>query len=471
MALMPAHPDVPPCFNRRQALAIGVGGAASAWARRGFAAANTCSALKWGNINYLDFALGQKRKVESHEVTLLAATATTATVEAGGEQVTLPLARLALPQQVGPLRIFLADTLAAAKLTTDEGFPQHRRVFEQAAVLGVCRADQPLLDPKRFLFPIDRKDGFSWSMEEDSHQFAFISPQRSHEGIDFNLHDARGHRRHALVAIEDATVRWIEYTKTGPNEACVLLESSANRGQFYIYQHLNRHAVLVKPGAKVERGKALGYIWGDGIWGHLHFAVVGRGGAPGFSDRYRYLLNAFPALYELWHGDLNPRSRKHTQGDWIFDRNKAANGNRKYLGAYNPLLGYGWQVADFCPALKVEPGPERDIHHLDTSARLRKTLFEGTPAAAENPHNHYVFQIDVEAGVYEVQVRVGDRDLPTWQKLSINNTDLGTFERAPGFTWTPLEHAKAPEGKLLLRVDLQAKQLAAVSAINFRKKA
>ena len=39
----------------------------------------------------------------------------------------------------------------------------------------------------------------------------------------------------------------------------------------------------------------------DGYEDALRTSVVGGGGQPGYADRYRYLLNCFPQLAELWH--------------------------------------------------------------------------------------------------------------------------------------------------------------------------
>lgn len=455
--------------KRRQFLS-GAATAAVACRKASRALADDGSDLVWGNVHFLNFHRGEARNWNGRRVTVLEANACSLTVDVEGAREVLPVGRRTVPASLAGLRLFVADTKAAAALTADEGFPRHRGLVKRDALLAVCDGGLPLVDERRFTFPIDRAQGFTWSMEENSHQFGFISPERSHEGIDIGMHEARGYDKHALVAIENAIVRWVEKDKTQPNEACVLLESEAQPGIFYVYQHLYRHGVNVKAGAKLARGARIGTIWGDGVWGHLHFAAIAPQRMPTFAERYENVINAFPTLHRLWHGEEGARPRQHAEGTWIFNRHKAADNNRKYLSAYDPIVGYGWRIENFCGAMSVEAGRELGPAEVDTSARLRHVLFAGTRAEARNPRSHYDFEIDVAPGRYEVQVRVGDLELATWQRLSINEHPLGTLVRpAGGFSWTHAVTTPALRNKLILRVHLRDKTPAALSALSFRK--
>jgi len=119
---------------------------------------------------------------------------------------------------------------------------------------------KPLLDPNLFTFPISRDDSFEWTMGENSHMFAYLRPARSHEGIDINMHRARGKEIDALVAIEDGTIRWIG--QGSPQEAALLLESATFPGIYYVYQHLNRGKVFVKADQHVRKGQRLAFADG-----------------------------------------------------------------------------------------------------------------------------------------------------------------------------------------------------------------
>jgi len=270
----------------------------------------------WGNAVYVNLNIGDTLPYLGKSVTLLGVTNNIVTVSVDGKTCTLAVAQLTLPAVINGVRVFVADTRPVAALTTDEEYPLVHAALTGDALLCLSDLARPLLDPDRFTFPISRDDGFCWSMAENSHMFAYLRPQRSHEGIDIDLTPARGKEIHALVAIEDGTVRWVEHGQ--PPEACLLLESESQPGLYYIYQHLNRDKVFVQPGQSVKRGDRLAYTCGDWRWGHLHFSVVGAGGQPEYADRYRYLLNCFPQLAELWHGSLAIETPVRTSGKFRF---------------------------------------------------------------------------------------------------------------------------------------------------------
>jgi hypothetical protein len=303
-------------------------------------------------------------------------------------------------------------------------------------------------------------------MEEDSHMFAFLGPDRCHEGIDLDMHNARGGEQHAVVAVEDAVMRWVEREQTGQDEACALLESLAEPGTYYVYQHLHRGAVFVSPGQRIRRGQKLGYIWGDNVWGHLHFAVVGYGPVPPYAERYRFLLNAFPQMYELWHGDLTPRPRLWTAGEFLFNRHRATNGNRKYLSEYGGLAGYGWLLGAWNVAGKVDSRARDDA----LNARLSGVLWPGTPAECTNPDPHYDFEVAVPRGQYRVKALLGDRDVASWQKCWFEGTEAGAFDLAAGqFAWTDERVVLVSDGRLTVRIELREGLPAGLGELHFAR--
>jgi murein DD-endopeptidase MepM/ murein hydrolase activator NlpD len=408
----------------------------------------------WGNGVYVDLALGQSHEHAGHTVRLLSMRGDRCIVEVDGYKAELIVARRQLPTVVNGLRLFMADNRVVADLTTDRNRPRLHGALTRDALLNLSDAAAPLLDPARYIFPISRQDGYVWSMEENSHMYAYLRDWRSHEGVDMDLHAARGRALHPLVAIEDGVVRWIDTMNTRPQQACLLLESASQPGIWYAYQHLNRERLLVSTGARVSRGQPLAFIWGDQQWGHLHFAVHGYGEMPAnYGEVYRHELPCFPYLYELWHGTTQPMGRQWRSGRWTFDRHRASNGNRKSLNAYDPAVGYGWVLGAWNPAGKVERLPEVD---WGTNARLRRTLFAGTPAQATNPHDYYAFRIDVPDGVYEVQACVGDSLAPTWQTVTVQGIDAGTYALpANRYAWTPVTRVTVTDQKLVIRIHLR----------------
>jgi hypothetical protein len=408
----------------------------------------------WGNAVYVNLNIGDTIPCLGKTVTLLDVTADVATVSVDGKTRKLTMARLTLPTVINGVRVFVADTRPAASLTTDEKYPLVHAALMGDALLCLSDPARPLLDPERFTFPISRDDGFRWSMAENSHMFAYLRPQRSHEGIDIDLTAARGKEIHALVAIEDGTVRWVEHGQ--PPEACLLLESASQPGLYYIYQHLNRDKLSVRPGQTVKRGERLAYIWGDWRWGHLHFSVVGGGGQPGYADRYRYLLNCFPQLAELWHGSLSIETPIYASGTFRFANQYWEDGNTQRLNAWSDVLGYGWLLGDWCAAGKVEHSLPDEGGKPFQSARLSNLMHAQTNQPARNPQDWFDFEVAVKNGTYGVRAEVGDHYAATWQLIEFEGTDAGTFELPGGeLAWTEEKHVAVRDGRLTTRIRLR----------------
>jgi murein DD-endopeptidase MepM/ murein hydrolase activator NlpD len=409
---------------------------------------------QWGNVLYVDLTVGGGFEFLGKTVRLLSCHNDGCTVDVDGRRETLRVAKLDLPRVVNGVRIFLADSRGSADVTTDVNYPKIRAALTRDVLLALSDPAQPLLDPERFTFPISREDGFEWTMGENSHMFAYLRSARSHEGIDLNMHRARGREIDALVAIEDGTVRWIGHG--APQEAALLLESDAFPGVYYVYQHLNREKVLVTEGQHVRKGRKLAFIWGDGRWGHLHLAVGAYGPVPPYQARYQYLLNVFPQMYELWHGDLNCRTPVRTSGDFTFAGQYYRNGNHQHLNAYTDVLGYGWRLGHWCPQAMVERSLSDEGTRPDQSARLRRIMHNDTPRPAVNPNDYIDFEVAVVPGTYRVNVLVGDQYGPTWQEVSCKGKSMGEYDLKAGQRqWTPETTVPVPDGRLMIRFRLK----------------
>ena len=261
-------------------------------------------------------------------------------------------------------------------------------------------------------------------------------------------------------------MRWIG--QGGTQEAALLLESASVPGVYYVYQHLNRDKVFVEEGQRVRRGQKLAFIWGDGRWGHLHFAVGAYGGVPPYQARYQYLLNVFPQMYELWHGDLQYHTPVRTSGDFTFANQYWRNDNQQHLAAYAAVLGYGWQLGDWCPQGKVETSLTDEGVKPDQSARLRKTMHANTPSPAVNPNDYFDFEVAVVPGTYRVSVLVGDPYGPTWQEVSCEDKGLGEYDLRTGQRqWTPELDVPVADGRLTIRFRLKDGVTAGVSQLYF----
>lgn len=409
---------------------------------------------QFGNMLFVNLAVGDTYQFLGKPVRLAGIEKDWAVVDVGGEEARVELARLVLPTVVNGVRIYLSDTRLMANYTPNPRRQESdgvRGAVTKDALLCLSDPAKPLLDPDRFTFPIDRSDGYEWNMGTDSHTFAFLSEHRQHEGTDFSIAKGRTEPMHALVAVEDAKVVWVR--KHSGEQAAVLLESVAQPGVYYTYQHLEAATLRVRPGQAVKRGEKLAYIWGDNRWGHLHFGIPLWGPPPPFENRYRYSIAAFPILYELWNGDLEPRPKTWTFGEWTFARAKGTNHNVKRLNAFNELLGYGWLLGDWCPSKRVEPTEQNDKH---LAALLFKTLFAETGVAVTNPTDHYDFEIAVPNGRYALRAMMGDGNLPTWQRVSFEGVEMGVFELEPNrFAWTEEQIVRVTDGRLTIRIELR----------------
>ncbi len=447
----------------------------SLFVNRGNAQQNSEADFCWGNGRYFNLNIGEKISFNGTEVKLLQLKNHYNRLKIGNDTLWLKVSRRTLPVITDGLRVFVADNKNVKALTTDN---QNHGLLTKDALLCISGFKEPLLDPAKFVFPVSFNDGYQWSMEEDSHMFAYLGRAdwiengyfRSHEGIDLDMHDARGIEKHWLVAIENSTVVWIEdegLDEAG-KEACVMLESESQPGIYYVYKHLYNKNVIVRQGQKLMRGEPIGTIWGDQLWGHLHFAVVKSDSVLSYQNRHFNLINAFPQLYELYFPDNYNFYRTFSKGRIYFGRPRSLNGNQKNATAFEDYLGKGWIIGDWNPTDKVE----WVLKGNDGNVRLKKVLFENSEAECRNPQNFYDYEIQVQPGVYRVRAKVGDLILSSWQKIDFEGLTAGTFALKSGeLTWTPEKIVKVEDGRLTVRIyfDEENKKVAGLNEIVFQK--
>ena len=407
---------------------------------------------RWGNAEYVDLAVGESFVFQDRRVILVSTQANYCKVAVDDVVKELIVARRSLPKVVNGVRIFVALNRAVAELTPKNTGHEHG-LMRKDALLCLSDTALPLLDPGQYTFPVSRQDGYRWSMEEGSHMFAYLGwaahkkGYRSHEGIDLNMHEARGKRIHPLVAVEDGEiVMAVGPEATGDeNEGCIIIRSKSQPKIYYVYKHMHDRSMMVKHGQSVEAGEVLGYIWGDWKWGHLHFAVVCREKSAEYEQRYHNLLNCFGQLFELWHGDLQPHRARRTKGEFRFDQRYWIGGYSSAAYTYDELVGYGWQMGRWCAAGRIEGNNE-------PNGRLRKILHQGTPAEAINPNDYYDFEVDVELGRYSVSLKLGDEEYDTWQRIEIEGVNIGSYPVAVNkLRWTQHKEVFVKDGQLTIR--------------------
>ena len=99
-------------------------------------------------------------------------------------------------------------------------------------------------------------------------------------------------------------------------------------------------------------------------------------------------------------------------------------------------------------------------------------LHQGTPAEAVNPCDYYDFEVDVEPGRYSVRLNVGDKEHATWQRISVEGVNLGTYSLAQNeFQWTPETVIPVRDGRLTIRLHIKSDNslYAAVKRIQYQR--
>jgi hypothetical protein len=280
-----------------------------------------------------------------------------------------------------------------------------------------------------------------------------------------NLDDARGRKKHWLVAVENSRVAWVH---TEGNEAIVLLESEQEPGIYYVYSRLYEKNIAVKKGQKLLRGDAIGTAWGDRNWGHAVVSVVKSNEEPAPGNWYHNAVNGFPQWFDLYFQQGQNMTRFFTRGRITFGMPAWINGNMKNTGAYESYAGRGWVLGRWNLADKVEWIMKGNDGHV----RLKKVIFEGTPAQSRNPDDYFEYRVNVRNGTYRIRAKVGDFHLPSWQKIEFNRiaTNVKSLE-AGDFEWTPERVVKVEDGTLNIRiyVDPENEKVAGLSEIVFQR--
>jgi len=431
--------------------------------------------FRWGNGFYYNLNVGESVTFKQVEVKLLKVENHYNQLKIGEDTLWLKVARRSLPEELRGIRVFVADNKHVKALASGE---QVHGLLTKDALVCISELNGPLLDPDRYTFPVSFNDGFVWNADEESYPFSLYKSDerqaqvtyRSFPGVGFDLHDARGLPKHWLVAIENSRVVWVENmpeVRSG-SASCVLLESESQPGIYYVYSGLFSRNLLVKRGQKLMAGDPVGTAWGDDSWGHVQVAVVHSQDVPNFPECFHYAVNGFPQIYGLYFQFGTNATRFYSRGRITFGFPRQVSGNRKNVQAYESYTGKGWLLGKWCPADKVE----WVVSGTDGNARLKKVLFEGTPAQCKNPQNYFDYQIVVRNGTYRIRARVGDLYLPSWQKIEFEGVASVTKSLNAGETdWTGERVVKVNDGTLNVRmyIDSENKRVAGLSEIVFQR--
>lgn len=427
----------------------------------------------WGNGFFYNLDIGESITFGGLEIKIMEVENHYTKLKVGADTLWLKVARRSVPEKIGAVRVYVADNKNAGALSSGSC---GKRLLKKDVLLCLSDSYKQLLDPEKFTFPVSFNDGFSWQAEEESYMFSYYNRDKTgrkkdyhvSEGIGFDLQDARGQMKHWLVAPENSRVVWIRNNGNTKNQASVLLESESQPGIYYYFSKLFPKNVSVKKGQKLLRGDAVGTAWGDEEWGYAHFQVIYSETEPEYDDCMQNSVNCFPQLFGLYFRQAENISRSFSRGKITFGRLRQQNGNQKNIMAFEPYSGKGWILSRWCVADKVEwvtSGGEGN-------ARLKKVMFEGTPAECENPVNFFDYRITVPNGTYRIRAKVGDVYLPSWQKVEFEGVASVTKSLDAGETyWTGERIVEVKDGSLDVRIyiDAENKKVAGLSEIVFQR--
>ena len=428
--------------------------------------------FQWGNGFYFNLNIGETVTFNEVDVTLLRIENHFNLIKIGQDSLWFEVARRSLSQNINGMRIFVADNKEVKALANDT---LKHGLLKGDALICLSDIQKPLLDPLQFVFPVSFNDGYVWDAEEDSYMFSLYKQEgtgepvfyKNYEGIGFNMNGNNENQKHWLVALENSRVVWIAKNTQNNAGACVLLESESQPGVFYVYNHLDETSLTVKEGQEIIAGEVIGKVSLTATdWPHLQFAVINPPTEPSFQECFHYLVNGFPQIFGLYFKQIGTVARTYSRGRIVVGWPRSVTGNKKNTQAYEIYSGKGWLLGRWNVAGKVESVTKND----EGNARLKKVLFENTPAESVNPDDYFEYQISVRNGTYRIRVKVGDQYLPTWQKISFEGTTPVTKSLPAGeLGWTGEQVVEVQDGTLNIRIYTSQNQVAGLSEIVFQR--
>ncbi len=415
--------------------------------------------FSWGNGFFYNLNVGESITFNGVEIKVLEIENHYVQLQLETDTFRFKVARRAVAEKYNGVRIYVADNRKVSALA---GQSSLHGLLTKDVLLCLSDSRLPLLEPEKYTFPVSFNDGFSWQADEESYMFSFsnrhstgrVSDYHVSEGIGFDLHDARGQAKHWLVAPENCRVVQI-YSGTDnlANQAAILLESESQPGIYYVFSNLFAKNIAVKKGQKLQCGDAVGTAWGDEQWGYSLFSVIFSQTEPSLQNGIFNAINGFPQLFALYFRQDENISRAFSRGRIAFGRLRQLNGNRKNVMAFEPYSGKGWMLDSWCIADKVEWVAAGN----EGNARLRKVMFEGTPAECVNPDNYFDYRITVPNGTYRIRAKIGDAYQPSWQKVEFEGVVSAAKSLDAGETfWTGERIVEVKDGSLDVRIYIDA---------------
>lgn len=435
--------------------------------------ADDSGSFQWGNVTYLNLSMGEKINFEGSEIELLKIRNQWNQIRVNEDTTWLKVACRAPVSILGNIKIFVADNKPVKAISSNKGA---HNLLNKDAMVGLCNGQHPLLETWSYAFPVSFTGGYTWKNNEDSYMFSYqgagMSGKTSYPtfpGIALDVRNGRGLEQFAIVAMESGRIIWINTKVPGSVQpkAVICIESSSNPGIYYIYHNLFDRYIFVKKNQEVEKGEALGCVWGEGNWENIHLNILKSDSIPDERNWENNCINFFPQLMELYYGNQPLTSLILSKGQIQFGRPTGISGNVKNVSSFESYQGTGWVLGNWNLAEKVDWISNK----ITGNARLSKTLFAGQAAQSTNPQKYFDYEINVKNGIYRIRALVGDCMKPSWQKVEYEGVIAGTWSLEAGVTtWTPEKIVKVRDGKLTVRIYTgENDQIAGIGEIVFQQ--
>jgi hypothetical protein len=429
--------------------------------------------FKWGNITYTNLSVGEKLVYNGSGIELIEIRNQWNLIRVNDDTVWMKVACRTPVSILGELKLFVADNRNIKTLASNK---EAHHLLTKDVLLGMCNINSPLLETWKYAFPVSFSGGYVWKNDEDSYMFSYQGSGSSGKGsfptfagVAIDIKDGRGSGKYPIVAMENGRVIWVNTKKQGTlqPQASLCIESRSDPGIYYIYQNLYDKYIFVKKNQEVEKGDALGYIWGEGTWENLFLTIVKSDSIPDEINCRKNCVNFFPQLMELYYGSQSLSPLMLTRGQIQFGRPTGNGGNVKNVSAFEPFQGTGWILGKWNNAEKVDWVSNK----VTGNARLSKILFAGQSAQCTNPQKWFDFEINVKSGIYRIRALVGDIVKSSWQKIEFEGVIAGIYPLEAGVTaWTSEKVVRVKDGKLTVRIYTgENDQSAGIGEIVFQK--
>ena len=247
-----------------------------------------------------------------------------ATIEIGGEKVTLTSANYRLPVTVAGVQVDCPVTKGYRANSSKGATGGDPWGLEKDARIRLWPAESPLMNPGTFMYPAKQRWFASGTQmaNEPVHVDGGENPLNKsiyyHYGLDMG--GAEG-MVEVVAATDGLVISSGKAVLPGYGDSPARIRYDVvylldDRGWYYRYSHLHTIDAEIKPGVRLKMGRRIGVLGKEGAsggWSHLHFDIK-----P--DDNVTFLVRTFRTVEgkETWDfGDGSPKEEVRSDGNAV----------------------------------------------------------------------------------------------------------------------------------------------------------